>query len=85
MIHIFLLDDHPTLRQMLQDPDMLAVDGTATLIYEELTPEALRKAGATQETIRVVQGTKSWPTVQITGPELHDALLDLKIAPIPEY
>jgi len=83
--YVVAITDPPHLRQMLQDPDVLAVDGTATLIYDELTPETLRKAGATRETIRVVQGTMDWPTVQITGPELYDALFDLKIAPIPEY
>jgi|GEM_PF-2803509 len=83
--YVVAITDPPHLRQMLQDPDVLAVDGTATLIYDELTPETLRKAGATRETIRVVQGPQSWPTVQITGPELYDALFDLKIAPIPEY
>lgn len=83
--YVVAVTDPPHLHQMLQDPDVLAIDGTATLIYDELTPETLRKAGATRETIRVVQGPKSWPTVQITGPGLYRALSNLGLVPVPEY
>ncbi len=83
--YVVAVTDPPHLRQMLQNPDVLAIDGTATLIYDELTPETLRKAGATRETIRVVQGPQSWPTVQITGPGLYRALSNLGLVPVPEY
>ncbi len=83
--YVVAITDPPHLRRMLQDPDVLAVDGTATLIYDELTPATLHKAGATRETIRMVQGTMDWPTVQITGPGLYRALSNLGLVPVPEY
>ncbi len=57
--------------------EVFVIEGTYALIYRELTPWKLRRAGATAETIRRIQRGEGWPLVHITHPSLYWALEDM--------
>lgn len=76
--------DSVHLRQMLADPDVVLIEVSPTLILESLTPQALRQAGASPETIqKLLQDPDQ--VVQITCPFSYWNLEELGLVPMPTH
>ena len=84
--YVDVTTDPARLRAMLSDPNVVLVEGADTLIYDVLTPAALRGAGASRETIRKIQLHPDVDgIVQITGLGLYWHLEDLGLVPMPVH
>jgi hypothetical protein len=84
--YVDVTTDPTHLRAMLSDPNVVIIEGADTLIYDALTPAALRRAGAYKETIRKIQIHPDVDgIVQITGPGLYWHLEDLGLVPMPVH
>jgi len=77
--------DPPHLREMQAERDVFITELGHSLIFEALAPSVLRKAGATDETIRKVQGDPDSDTVQISGPPLYWFLEEAGLVEMPAH
>lgn len=85
-VEVVVTTDSANLKLMQYDPEIVLTEVSHMLIYDALTPEALRRAGASAETIRKIHRNPFEDrVVQITGPDLHWHLEDLGLVPMPTH
>lgn len=70
---------------MPRDSNVFVTEAAYALIYDALTPQALRNAGATEETTRKIQDGTDRTVVQISGPPFYWLLEDASLVPMPVH